>query len=359
MPVYGGGWSGDGTYFTTGSGGAGGGGHQRSAVDGCIHYGTNGRTISYNKSTSRKHGIGASEAAAIVGLDPYRSQWDVWNSKVNNPQPIDSEQMFWGRKIEAVILSHFYDKWKGKYGKNTHDYWTHPDMISAGYVFASPDAIIGWQTNKDGPWVYQPIEAKNVGPYNRSQWGAEGTDNVPPHYLIQTQVQMYCMNYARIRCEAAIMTVLHGGSEYSEYVIPYDERLAQSIIQKCEAFWKEYVLTKQEPPMGEAKELPAVVGKVAVATPEQVSLYAELVSVRQAKTTASEADEKITESLKKFMGHAEVLTTPEGIVLATYRNVRTTESFDWKAFLRDHPDLDVSKWMKAAKPQRRFMMQEG
>lgn len=346
----------NGTYFSTDGGGAGGEGHV--SIDGCIHYGTNGRTISYSKRIGRKFGIGASEAAAIVGMDPYRSQWDVWNSKVNNPPPIDSEQMFWGRKIESVILSHFYEKWKAKYGKNTHDYWTHPDLISGGYVFASPDAIIGWQ-QKDGLWVYQPIEAKNVGPYNRSQWGNEGTDNVPPHYLIQTQVQMYCMQRNGIRCEATIMPVLHGGSEYAEYVIPYDERLALNIVGKCQAFWKEYVETKQEPPMGEAKELPAVVGKVAVATPEQVSLYAELVSVRQARQTASDADEKITESLKKFMGDAEVLTTPEGIVLATYRNVRTTESFDWKAFLRDHPDMDVSKWMKAAKPQRRFMMQEG
>src|SRR5690606_38820092 len=58
----------------------------------------------------RKKGIGGSDAAAIVGLDKYRSAFDVYAEKVGlKAEEPDNEAMRQGRDLEQYVAERFME----------------------------------------------------------------------------------------------------------------------------------------------------------------------------------------------------------------------------------------------------------
>ena len=57
----------------------------------------------------RRNGIGGSDAAAIMGLSPWRTAMDVWLEKTGEFTRDDeeNEQMYWGTVLEAVVAEEF------------------------------------------------------------------------------------------------------------------------------------------------------------------------------------------------------------------------------------------------------------
>ena len=53
----------------------------------------------------RKQGIGGSDAAAIMGLNPWKTAMDVWLEKVGefSEDTQDNEKM-WGRVLEDIVF---------------------------------------------------------------------------------------------------------------------------------------------------------------------------------------------------------------------------------------------------------------
>ena len=63
--------------------------------------------------TVRKGGIGSSDAASAIGLNPYKSQLELWMEKTgrdaNLPKvdPKDqSSPMYWGTLLESIVAAH-------------------------------------------------------------------------------------------------------------------------------------------------------------------------------------------------------------------------------------------------------------
>lgn len=62
----------------------------------------------------RKTGIGSSDAAAAVGLNPYKSQLELWLEKTGrdtllpNIDPLDEESpTYWGNILEPIVATHY------------------------------------------------------------------------------------------------------------------------------------------------------------------------------------------------------------------------------------------------------------
>ena len=64
--------------------------------------------------TVRKGGIGSSDAASAVGLNPYKSQLELWMEKTGrdaglpkvDPQD-QSSPMYWGTLLESIVAAHY------------------------------------------------------------------------------------------------------------------------------------------------------------------------------------------------------------------------------------------------------------
>src|SRR5690242_20123452 len=147
---------------------------------------------------ARRNGLGASEVAAVFGLDKYTSPFDLWLQKKGEaPERVgDSPQARRGRFAEAGIAD--------EYAEVTGDVLVrvptvkHPDLP---ILFASADRM-AVEAKVDGAqrefWRY-PVEIKNRGGFPRG-FGESGTDQVPDAIAVQVHVQMACydLNEARV-----------------------------------------------------------------------------------------------------------------------------------------------------------------
>lgn len=169
---------------------------------------------------ARRHGLGGSEIAAVVGLSPFESRFSLYHRKTGAVGPAEvSPPMEWGTRLEGAVLA--------KYREN------HPelDFTVTNGTFAHPDRP--WQiANPDLLAIDRIIEAK-TSPYGDG-WGDPGTDQIPVH--VRCQVLWYMDVLDR---ERADVCVLISGCDYREYVVEWEPREAAQLREAGRIFLGE------------------------------------------------------------------------------------------------------------------------
>jgi putative phage-type endonuclease len=169
---------------------------------------------------ARRDSIAASEVAALLGLSPWSSPFDLWWLKRtgDDSQP-ENDEMKRGRRLEPMVVEDFEQ--------------AHPELVIGKSVtvrnierpwqVATPDAL-----GIDGEEVVATIEAKTA--FSRAEWGEPGTDDIPVHYRCQVLWQMDTLGV-----NVAYVPVWFG-TQYAEYVVEYDEGDAKFLRDRAEAF---------------------------------------------------------------------------------------------------------------------------
>ncbi len=113
----------------------------------------------------RKKGIGASDASAVVGMNPYKTNVALWEEKTGRREPEDiSEKPYvkYGIEAEAPLRKLFaldFPKYKVTY--KPYDVIYHPDY---SFIFATLDGRLREkETGRKG--IY---EGKNNGDFTLS-----------------------------------------------------------------------------------------------------------------------------------------------------------------------------------------------
>lgn len=173
---------------------------------------------------ARRHGIGGSEIAAVLGLSPFESRFSLWHRKIGLAAPVQqNDVMYWGNRLEAVVRDEFnlrHCRWPDEEGNDGAfpaampvGTWRHADRP---WQIANPDGMIHhWEARgvlSGRPWML--YEGKTS--FNSDGWGEPGTDEIPVYY--RTQVLWYLDVFGLKTCHLA---VLISGSDYREYVIEY------------------------------------------------------------------------------------------------------------------------------------------
>jgi len=135
--------------------------------------------------TVRKGGIGSSDAAAAVGLNPYQSQLELWLIKTGRdadlpkPDPNDeSSPMYWGTLLEPIVAAH-YTRRTGNRVRRINAVLQHPDADKAWMLANIDREVIG---AKD----VQILECKTAGEFGSRLW----RDGVPDYVVCQVQHQL-------------------------------------------------------------------------------------------------------------------------------------------------------------------------
>ena len=119
----------------------------------------------------RRDGLGGSDVAAILGLFPWSSAFDVWWSKVRSLEDKGSAVKSRGQLLEDAVLQ-----------------WAKSELGS-GLVRGSPlvHPSLSWARGTPDAWtdVDEGLEAKTVRVFEDELWGESGSDVVPLHYRIQ------------------------------------------------------------------------------------------------------------------------------------------------------------------------------
>lgn len=185
-------------------------------------------TLTTEQQALRLNGIGSSEIAAVVGLNPYRGPHDIYNEKRGIAAPFEgNEATEFGNRLESVILD-WYEEQTGQKLDRTNVSRAHPD---APWMLATVDALAADRI----------VEAKTASWTQVDRWGETGTDQVPDEYLVQVAWQMAVLDVDR-----ADIAVLLDRS-FRIYTVHRNMDLERQLIAKGRAFWHDNVLAGEPP----------------------------------------------------------------------------------------------------------------
>lgn len=186
----------------------------------------------------RAGGVGASESAAILGLNRWESPLAVYLRKTGDlPPASESPKMRIGKLMEPVIAA-LYREETGREPLSLQRF-----VRSSGHPWmtATLDCVC-----EDG----RVVEFKNVGPTQAGEWGESGTDEVPAMYLIQATHQMVCAG-----TDVADVAALIAGNDFRTYTVPRDDRVAGRIVEATGEFM-ERVRRREPPPVDPDRDGP-------------------------------------------------------------------------------------------------------
>lgn len=265
--------------------------------------------------------LGGGDAAAILGVSPWRTPLAVYLDKVGDEWSAseESEPMRWGLLLEPVVAEE-YSRRTGRKLSSGEVERRHPvHSFIGGHID---------RTVEGDP--YRIVEIKTAG--RGSGWGEELSDDVPAHYL--AQVTHYLAISGAQVCDVA---VLLGGQDFRIYTVERDEDLVRMLVEAEVRFWREHVEARVPPaPTTNAEAARAwreKAGSRVVATDATLALLRELKDLREAIKLQEGARDALELALKVQLTDASELVDVDGKTLATWKE-QTTKRVD-VATLRD------------------------
>ena len=279
----------------------------------------------------RMKSLGGSDIGALLGVSKYRSAVDVWLEKSGQaPQSLDSLPLRFGQHAESFVAAE-YAKATGATLIHDERTITHPEhSFLTGHVDRyiqgdSPDIF-----NDQGQVVAPKIlECKTAHPFNQSEWGEPGTDQVPLPYLVQCQ--WYLM---LTQCETADLAVLFANSDFRIYTIHRDTELEQLLLDRALSFWHEHVLTGRPPKIQNDLDCRSLfprasAGQSIEASTELMTKLQELKNLENQIKTHESVIAQIKTDLMQHMGEAEMLQY-QGDLIATWKSPKPSTKLDSK-----------------------------
>ena len=310
----------------------------------------------------RKKGVGASEAAAVLGISPWASPADVWARKRGLiPEQEENERLRTGRLFEEPIAQLYAEREKVQLvggGDRQYDMIWHPAGIP---VFATPDRLV---LGAD-----RGLEIKTVEPRMAHLWGEEGTDAIPPYYVTQVAVCMAVSGRGEWDVAAWF-----GLNDFRVYRLVRDRDLEEAIISRLTEWWRRYVVIGEEPEIDGSKayadylvqKFPQNRTPLLGANEETEKLLSDLFAIRDQVKADELIETEIENKLKAAIGDAEGIQGICGKV--TWRLSRDGTKTDWQEVARmiydasaahitwDKTFEDYAKEFTTVKPgSRRFL----
>lgn len=262
--------------------------------------------------TYRRQGIGGSDAAVTVGLNPYKSLLTLYYDKKGLlPETQDNEQMRQGRDLEQYVA----DRWTEKTGKKCRkDNFMYR---SSEYPFMLADI------DRDVIGENAGLECKTTSVYNKSDFDS---GEIPLPYYVQ------CMHYMAVKgYDRMYLAVLVLNKGFYDFVIERNDEEIQSLIQAEKSFWEEHIL-KNIPPNADGSESTADTllklypyakpGQDTLSLPEeQIRLERYLFLNRKIKQMQEE-QRQIKNTLMQKMGEDGVAVS--GAYQVTFKEQSTT-----------------------------------
>lgn len=291
----------------------------------------------------RQCGIGGSDVGAILGVNKYKTPFEVYLEKTEPITEVgeQSESAYWGDKFEEVVAKEF-EKRTGKKVRRDRKHYKHKDYH---FMVANIDRrVVGENAI---------LECKTANQFLANDWEGE---EIPASYLLQVQHYLFVTG-----AEFGYIAVLIGGQRFIWKEVKRNEELIEMIIEAEKDFWK----------MVEDKTPPALDGSSAAEKylkekykqaesensielgfeyKDKIKAYLE----KKELLKAFETEVKELENQIKFeIGNAEYAYAP-GYSLS-WKNVSSTK-VDSKKLKSEFPEI-YEKVIKESK-SRRFSIKE-
>ena len=187
----------------------------------------------------RRQGIGGSDAAAVLGISPFRTGVDLYYDKLG--QPVEDDEQNWVAKEVGTLLedlvARIFAKKTGLKVCPMPVMFQHP---AHPWMLADLDFLVEMP---DGSTAI--LECKTTNYNARDKWEYDGKPIVPQYYEAQGRHYMAVMNLNRV-----YFCCLYGNSEDEVIIrsIDRDLKYEAELIALEEHFWVNHVKAKLPPP---------------------------------------------------------------------------------------------------------------
>lgn len=298
----------------------------------------------------RKSGIGSSEVSTILGLNPFETPYQLWRRKLGMDAPkVENQAMKAGHYLEDAVARFFTDATSAHVVKRSAGDWIMRDN-ERPYLQVSPDRTFWRDGEKHNEANKGILEIKTTQL-------SVSADDVPTHWFIQLQYQLGVAGYTH-----GALAWLTRGMDFDWTGVEFDADVFDMLCERVERFWVDNILGRKEPELVSAEDVVTkypreIAGKTLAAT-EQLVADIERVKAVKAQIKELEAEEDaLTDAIKVAMADNELLVSPDGRKLATYKAAKDGFTFDKTAFSAENPEL-YQKYLKQKAGARTLLIKK-
>ena len=278
----------------------------------------------------RANYIGGSDVATILGENPYSTPLQLWLRKRGVIPPIeDSPILRFGHFFEPILAQHFEDV-TGLKTRQVNKTYQHPEH---SFLRANIDRMVLADSSK-GVESTAVLELKTTTSQRLKALDVE----YPIEWILQIQHYLGITGY-----ELAYLQVYERDTcvFHDPVLIQRDDNLIIENMDKLIQWWNTHMIEDKQPEAINGEDALLLYGtsdgSTVEATPEDYSLYKELVQVRDRKVELEEMEEHLKTKLKVRLENSESL------VLAGNKLVSWKSSLQSRLttgeFRKAHPEL--------------------
>lgn len=267
----------------------------------------------------RRNRLGATDVSAILGLNPYRTAYEVWLDKRGLLPPWSgNEATHLGQEFEPVILKLAGRRW-GRMKRN---------VVAKHNQLPIAATLDGWLIR-----AKEVVEIKTAGLTNGftelGHWGEEKSDIVPEWYQVQVQTQLLCTEASWAR-----MLALISGRGLVEYHIRRDPEIGNSIAERCARWWNDHIVLGAEPdrdpvpPIEVLSKIRREPNSAVLFSDQDLRLVEEWQLAKAEASTAHKRSEELKARVVQRLGTAEKALLPDGRELTYLETTRSGYTVD-------------------------------
>lgn len=313
--------------------------------------------MSVSKSTSemthqewledRRKGIGGSDVATILGLNKYKSVYQLWLEKTDQIEvtSAQSEAAYWGNTLEEVVAEEF-SKRTGKKVRRRNRVFEH-----SKYPFLRANI------DRDIVGENAVLECKTANQYLANEWDE---DEIPIQYICQVQHYMNVLNL-----DYVYFAVLIGGQKFIWKKMERDQELIDMITEKLVEFWTENVEKGIEPAIDGLKATSDFLTQRYLDTDDNQTELNTLFDEKIANLARLKSDKKIIEEnitlleneLKQALGKSDATIgiTPNNIV--SWKKTQS-KRLDKKKLSEKYPDIAADEEIYSISSTKRLTIKK-
>ena len=292
--------------------------------------------ITEQQREARQHGLGGSDAPVIVGVSPYKGAVELWQEKTGQIKPpdlSDVEPVIFGNLLEDTVAQEFTRRTGIKLRRANE---TLIDRCEP-FLMANIDRrVVG---------AHEVVEIKTVR--------GLADDTPRADHLVQLQHYMHVGDFTR-----GWLVYLIAGQRLVWFEVPRDQAAIDQMLAAERTFWG-HVRDRTPPQPKSAFDIrllyPSEAGGSVIASDEVIDAAVRLAgikaSIKELEAQADAAEKTVLGS----MGEAATLLSPDGEILATWKQAKPSRSFDRARFEAEHPDI-AQTYFNEKPGSRRFLL---
>ncbi len=298
---------------------------------------------------ARREGIGASEVATIVGLNPWETPYQLWRRKVglDEAKPM-SAAMAAGHILEDGVARYWAEATGRQIIQSSRSDFMFVDPEKP-FLRVSPDRtywLEGEPRNDDNKGILECKTTRMV---------VDPAD-LPKHWFAQVQMNLGVAGYTS---GSLAWLSAAGGFDFGYQDIKLVPDFFGWLAEETERFWTDCVQGGAEPSAESVKDVLLkyavhAPGKVVEADEDLLKLCGDIKAVRAEMDALAARKEELEARLKTAFGDAEAIARG-GETLATFKAPKAGTKFDAKAFQAEHPDL-AARYSKPSQGARRLLL---